>query len=76
MIPTIILAVATIIVIIVFAVRKFKQKHPKKHEVEANYETDATTTEAVERKQDLYKNRFDESNGVVEEKKVKKSKKK
>lgn len=76
MIPTIILAVATIIVIIVFAVRKFKQKHPKKQEVEANYETDATTTEAVERKQDLYKNRFDESNGVVEEKKVKKSKKK
>ena len=74
MIPTIILAVAVIIVIVVFLVRKFKEKHPKKQEVEANYETDATSSEAIERKQEVYKDRFDESENAVVEKKEKKAK--
>lgn len=76
MIPTIILAVAVIIVIIVFLVRKFKAKHPKKQDVEANYETDATSSEAIERKQEVYKDSFDESNGAVVEQKKNKDKKK
>ena len=59
-----------------FLVRKFKAKHPKKQDVEANYETDATSSEAIERKQEVYKDSFDESNGAVVEQKKNKDKKK